>query len=89
MLEIVADAYHESLDLSGRRDRFMCADFTYMIALNGMSGVVVLLPEQRTLIVSATMGYERIRVFDSEGTPVGTLRVNTEGRVIWSAPDLS
>ena len=62
MLEVVADAYQDSLELSGRRDRFTCADFSYSIALNGMSGIVVLLPEGRTLIVSASMGYERVRV---------------------------
>jgi hypothetical protein len=89
MLEVVADAYHDSLELSGRRDRFTCADFTYSIALNEMSGIVVLLPEQRTLIVSASMGYERIRVIDSEGTPIGTLGLGADGRVIWSTPDLS
>jgi hypothetical protein len=89
MLEVVADAYHDSLELSGRRDRFTCADFTYSIALNGMSGVVVLLPEGRSLIVSTALGYERIRVIDSEGTPIGTLGLNADGRVIWSAPDLS
>jgi hypothetical protein len=89
MLVVVADAYHDSLELSAQRDRFTCADFSYSIAPNGMSGIVMLLPEGRTLIVSATLGYERIRVIDSEGTPIGTLSLNADGRVIWSTPDLS
>jgi hypothetical protein len=81
MLEVVADAYHDSLEGSPRRDRFTCADFSYSIALNEMSGIVVLLPERRTLIVSASMGYER--------TPIGTLSLGTDGRVLWATPDLS
>ncbi len=89
MLEVVADAYQDSLELSGRHDRFTCADFSYAIAFNGMSGIVVLLPEGRTLIVSASMGYERVRVIDSEGTPIGTLSLSVDGRVAWSTPDLS
>jgi len=89
MLEVLADAFHDSLELSGRRDRFTCVDFSYSIALNGMSGIVVLLPEGRTLIVSASLGYERIRVIDSEGTPIGTMTLSADGRVIWSTPDLS
>jgi hypothetical protein len=89
MLEVVADAYQDSLELSGRRERFICADFSYAIALNGMSGIVVLHPEGRTLIVSASMGYERVRVIDGEGTPIGTMSLNVDGRVTWSTPDLS
>jgi hypothetical protein len=90
MLVVVADAYDDALDLSARRDRFTCADFSYQIALNGMSGIVVLLPERRTLVVSnAPVGYVQIRVIDGEGTPVGSMTLNAEGRVIWSTPDLS
>jgi hypothetical protein len=89
MLEVVADAYQDSLELSVRRDRFTCADFSYYIALNGKSGIVMLLPEKRTLVVSASAGYERIRVIDSQGTPIGTLSLSADGHVIWSTPDLS
>ena len=90
MLEIVADAFDDALDLSVRRDRFICEDFSYQIAPNGMSGIVVLLPERRTLIVSsAPVGYVQIRVIDSEGTPLGLMTINAEDRVVWSAPDLS
>jgi hypothetical protein len=90
MLVVMADAYDDALDLSVRRDRFTCADFSYDIALNGMSGSVVLLPEGRTLIVSdASVGYVQIRVIDSEGTPLGSMTLNAEGHVIWSTPDLS
>lgn len=90
MLEVVADAFDDALDLSVRRDRFTCVDFSYQIAPNGMSGIVVLLPERRTLIVSnAAVGYVQIRVIDSKGTPLGSMTVNAEGRVVWSTPDLS
>jgi hypothetical protein len=90
MLVVVADRYGDALDLSVRRDRFTCADFSYQIAPDGMSGVVVLLPERRTLIVSnASVHYVQIRVIDSEETPVGSMTLNAEGRVIWSTPDLS
>jgi hypothetical protein len=34
MLEVVADAFDDALDLSVRRDRFTCADFSYQIAPN-------------------------------------------------------
>jgi hypothetical protein len=90
MLEVVADAYDDALDLSARRDRFTCADFSYQIAPNGMSGIVTLLPERRALIVSnASVGYVQVRVIDAEGTPLGTMSLNAEGCVIWSTPDLS
>jgi hypothetical protein len=90
MLEVVADAYDDALDLATRRERFTCSDFSYQIALNGMSGIVVLEPEQRTLLVSnAAVGYVQVRVMDSEGTPVGAMILNADGRVIWSTPDLS
>jgi hypothetical protein len=35
------------------------------------------------------VGYVQIRVIDSEGTPLGSMTLNAEGRVIWSTPDLS
>jgi hypothetical protein len=90
MLEVVADALDDAQDLSVRRDRFTCADFSYQIAPNEMSGIVVLLPERRTLLVSnAAVGYVQIRIIDSEGTPLGLMALNAEGRVMWSAPDLS
>ncbi len=90
MLVIVADAYDDSLELSARRDRFTCTDFSYSIALHGMSGAVVLLPEGRSLVVSqAPAGYERIRIIDSAGAPVGSMSLNADGRVIWSTPDQS
>ena len=90
MLVVVADAFDDALDLAARRDRFTCTDFSYQIAPNGMSGIVVLLPERRTLMVSnAAVGYVQIRVIDSDGTPLGAMTLNTEGHVIWSTPDLS
>ncbi len=90
MLVIVADGFDDALDLSARRDRFTCVDFSYQIALNGKSGIVELLPELLTLNVSnAARDYVQVRVFDSEGTPLGSMTVNAEGRVIWSTPDLS
>jgi len=89
MLEVVADAFDAALDLSVRRDWFTCADFTYQIAANGLCGSVLLLPERRALIVSnASVGYVQVRVLDREGTPVGSMTLNTEGRVIWATPDL-
>jgi hypothetical protein len=55
-----------------------------------MSGIVVLLPERRTLVVSnAAVGYVQIRIIDREGTPLGLMTLNAEGRVMWSTPDLS
>jgi hypothetical protein len=90
MLVVVADAYDDALDLSVRRERFTCEEFSYQIAHSGMSGVVTLLPERRTLVVSnASVGYVQVRVIDSEGTPLGSMTLNVEGRVIWSTPDLS
>jgi hypothetical protein len=90
MLEVVADSFNDALDLSVHHDRFSCEDFSFFVAPDGMSGIVVLLPEWRPLIVSNTsVGYVQIRVTDSEGTPLGSMTVGAKGQVIWSAPDLS
>jgi hypothetical protein len=84
MLVVVADGYDDPLELSARRDRFTCAEFYYSIALNEKSGIVVLQPEKRALIVSGpTIGYVRIRVFDSSGILVGSMSCNDEGHVTW------
>ena len=90
MLVIVADGYDHPLELSARRDRFMCAGFSYSIAHTGKSGIVVLLPEQRALTVSGpSVGYVRIRVFDSAGKLLGSMTCGGDGNVSWSTGALS
>jgi len=90
MLEVVADSFDDALDLAVHHDRFSCEDFSFFIAPDGMSGIVVLLPEWRPLIVSNTaVGYVQIRVADSDGTPLGSMTVSAKGQVIWSTPDLN
>jgi hypothetical protein len=87
MLLVVADGYDDPLELSRRRDRFRCAEFSYSIAHNGNSGSVVLLPEGRALTVSGpSAGYVRIRVFDSAGNLLGSMSCSDDGRVSWSTP---
>jgi hypothetical protein len=86
MLVIVADGYDDPPTLSRRSDRFICEDFSYSIAHNGKSGIVVLLPEERALTVSGpTVGYVRIRVIDSEGKLLGSMTCSDDGHVSWSA----
>jgi hypothetical protein len=86
MLEIVADGYEDALKLSARRDRFTCEGFSHSIADDGRSGFVVLLPQWRPLMVCASsLGYERIRVIDSEGKLLGSMTCSGDGRVSWSA----
>jgi hypothetical protein len=85
MLVIVADGYDDPLGPSARRDRFICEDFSYSIAHNGRSGIVVLLPQGRALTVSGpSVGYVRIRVIDSEGKLLGSMNCSGDGRVTWS-----
>jgi hypothetical protein len=82
----VADGYDDPLALSRRSDRFICEDFSYSIARNGDSGIVVMFPEGRALKVSGpALGYIRIRVIDSEGKLLGAMTCSDEGRVSWSA----
>jgi hypothetical protein len=86
LLVIVADGYDDPLALSRRSDRFICEDFSYSIAHNGNSGIVVMFPEGRALTVSGpAVGYVRIRVIDSEGKLLGAMTCSDEGRVSWSA----
>jgi len=86
MLVIVADSYDDPPALSRRSDRFICADFSYSIAHTGRSGIVVLLPQGRTLTVSGpAVGYVRIRVIDSEGKLLGAMTCSDDGHVSWSA----
>jgi hypothetical protein len=86
MLEIVADGYEDPLKLSARRDRFTCEGISHSIADDGRSGFVVLLPQWRPLMVCASsLGYVRIRVFDSAGKLLGSMTCSDDGRVSWSA----
>lgn len=90
MLEVVAEAFDGALDLAVRRERYTCEEFSYEIAASGMAGIVMLLPQRRTLVVSsASVGYVQVRVTDGDGTPRGVMTLNTEGRVTWSEPDLA
>ena len=90
MLVVVADGYDDPLELSARRDRFTCTDFYYSIAHNEKSGIVVLLPERRALIVSGpAVGYVRIRVIDSSGLLVGSMSCSGDGHVTWVTGPLS
>jgi hypothetical protein len=87
MLLVVADRYDDGLDLSARRDRFTCSDFSYKIAADEKSGTVLLLPDRRTLTVSeVAVDYARIRVFDEKGSLQGAMTCAPEGRVTWSRP---
>jgi hypothetical protein len=86
LLVIVADGYDDPLALSRRTDRFICEGFSYSIAHNGKSGIVVLLPDGRALTVSAALvDYVRIRVIDNEGRLLGAMTCSGEGNVNWSA----
>jgi hypothetical protein len=86
LLVIVADGYDDPLAPSRRTDRFICEDYSYSIAHNGKSGIVMLLPEGRALIVSGPLvGYVRIRVIDSEGRLLGAMTCSDDGHVSWSA----
>ncbi len=86
MLLIVADDHDEGLELSVRRDRFKCAEFSYTVAPDERSGIVLLLPDKRALRVSSTSDdYERVRIFDNAGILVGTMICAQDGRVTWSA----
>ncbi len=83
---VVADGYDDPLALSRRADRFICEDFSYSIAHNGKSGIVVMLPEARALTVSAALvDYVRIRVIDTEGRLLGAMTCSDDGNVRWSA----
>jgi hypothetical protein len=85
MLEVVADGYDDPSELSARCDRFTCTDFHYSIALNEKSGIVVLVPEKRALIVSGpAIGYLRVRVFDSSGLLLGAMSCSKAGHVTWT-----
>ena len=86
LLVIVADGYDDPLALSRCADRFICEDFSYSIAHNGKSGVVVMLPEGRELTVSGSLvDYVRIRVIDTEGRLLGAMTCSDDGNVRWSA----
>jgi hypothetical protein len=85
MLVVVADGYDNPLEPSARRDRFTCTDFYFSIADNEKSGIVVLLPERRALIVSGpSVGYVRIRVMDGAGLLVGAMSCGGNGHVAWT-----
>jgi hypothetical protein len=82
MLLIVAEGDDDLLELSARRDRFTCEDFSYLIAHDGKSGFVVLLPQGRPPKVSRpSVGYVSIRVMDSARKPVGSMHCSGNGRV--------
>ena len=84
-LFVVAEGYEDPLELSARRDRFACDDFSYSIAHNGRSGFVVLLPQGRPLRVSGpSIGYVSIRVTDDAGKLLGSMRCDADARVSWS-----
>jgi hypothetical protein len=86
LLVIVADGYDDPLALSRQSDRFICENFSYSIAHNRNSGIVVMLPEGRALTVSdPATGYVRVRVIDSEGKLLGAMTCGDDGRVSWSA----
>jgi len=87
MVVIVADGFDDGIELSARRDRFTCADFSYTIAPDEHSGVVLLLPERRTLTVSgAWVHYVCVRVYTPAGRLLGSMACALDGRVTWSAP---
>jgi hypothetical protein len=85
MLFVVAEGYEDPLELSARRDRFRCDDFTYSIAHDGRSGFVVLLPQGRPLKVSGpSVGYVSLRIMDGAGKLLGAMHCAGDGRVSWS-----
>ena len=84
MLVIIADAYDDPQELAARRDRFTSLGFSYSTAADECSGIVLLLPEERPLKVSAdSMDYVRIRVFNGGGLALGTMVCGRDGRVTW------
>jgi hypothetical protein len=85
MLVIMADGHDDPLELSARHDQFTCDGFSHSIADDGRSGFVVLLPQWHPLMVcGSSLGYVRIRVFDSEGKLLGSMTCSGDGRVSWS-----
>ena len=87
-LLIVADGYEDALSLARRRDQFTSAEFSYEIAPDEQSAVVLLLPERRALTVSgASVDYVRVRLFDSLGRLLGCMACGPHGRVGWSGVD--
>jgi hypothetical protein len=90
MLPVVAEGYGDPLELSARRDRFTCDDFSYSIAHGGRSGFVVLLPQGRPLKVGGpSVGYLSIRVMDGAGRLVGSMHCSGDGRVSWCTAAIS
>jgi hypothetical protein len=90
MLLVVAEGYDDPLELSARRDRFTCDDFSYSVGHDGRSGFVVLLPQGRPLKVSGpSVGYVSIRVMDGAGRLVGSMHCRGDGRVSWCTAAIS
>jgi len=84
---VVADCHDDPFALSVRRDRFTSVAFTHAIASHQRSGMVLLLPEERTLAVSlAPEDYERVRVFSDNGKLIGMMVCSPEGLVCWVTP---
>ena len=87
MLVIVADGYEDALELGARRDRFTCSEFSYSIAPDERSGVLLLLPERRAVIVSSNPAdYTRAWVFTPKAALVGIMTCELSGRVRWLNP---
>jgi hypothetical protein len=90
MLTMIADYHDDPFELAGRRDRFSAAEFSSTIGRDERSGTIVLMPERRTLTVSGSpKDYERIRIFNEKGHPLGTMAASTTGAVSWVEPTRS
>jgi hypothetical protein len=90
MLVIIADAYDDPSELAARRDRFTSLEFSYSVATDERSGIVLLLPEGRPLKVGGALeDYVRIRVFNGVGLGLGSMVCSGDGRVTWHSNTLA
>lgn len=82
MLWIYADKY--GLDLSERRRTFKATSFSQSLTDDGRTGRVTLHPEAIVLGVgSGPDDYSCVRIFNDDGTVVGTMKRSPAGEVAW------
>jgi hypothetical protein len=82
MLWIYADRY--GLELARRRRTFKAASFSRALADNGRSGIVTLHPETTALRVGSDPDdYSCVRIFNDDGTVIGTMKRSPAGEVAW------
>ena len=83
---VFADGYGPQRELAERRQSFTARSVSHDISHDRRHGVVVLRPQGVILRVGSDADdYQRIRILDSRGTVVGTLRCSADGEVSWVA----